>query len=173
MSDIRIEEVTNLIRDAGGRIVGRTRLQKIAYLLTATGLDDSFRFAYKHYGPFSEELASSAKFGALFGNLNERQDQTAWGGTYSTYTIDNVQELEQGNPRHSLATLAAAADSIELELAATAVFLAHDGYDDPRNETAQRKPEKATAVRLANAKALLASLSQIDVPTPIPQTLLA
>ncbi|MCQ0090910.1 hypothetical protein [Roseovarius sp. M141] len=53
------------------------------------------------------------------------------GGTYSTYTIDNVQELEQGNPRHSLATLAAAADSIELELAATAVFLAHDGYDDP------------------------------------------
>jgi hypothetical protein len=173
MSGIRIEEVTNIIRDAGGRIVGRTRLQKIAYLLTATGLDDSFCFAYKHYGPFSEELASSAKIGALFGSLNERQDQTAWGGTYSTYTIDNVQELDQSNPRHSLATLAAAADSIELELAATAVFLAHDGYDDPWNETAQRKPEKATTVRLANAKALLASLSQIYVPTPIPQSLLA
>lgn len=173
MSGIKIEEVTNIIRDAGGRIVGRTRLQKIAYLLAATGLDDSFRFAYKHYGPFSEELASSAKFGALFGNLDERQDQTAWGGTYSTYTIDNPQGVEQGTPRNSLAVLAAAADSIELELAATAVFLAHDGYDDPWDETAQRKPEKATAVRLANAKTLLNSLSEIDVPNPIPPALLA
>lgn len=172
MSDFRIEEVTNIIRDAGGRIVGRTRLQKIAYLLAATGLDDNFRFAYKHYGPFSEELASSAKFGALFGNLHERQDQTAWGGTYSTYTIDNVQNFDHATPRHTLASLAAAADSIELELAATAVFLAHDGYDDPWGETAQRKPEKATAERLDNARALLASLSQVNVPTPIPPVLL-
>lgn len=172
MSDIRIEEVTNIIRDAGGQIVGRTRLQKIAYLLVATGLDDSFRFAYKHYGPFSEELASSAKFGALFGNFNERQDQTAWGGTYSTYTIENMQDIGQGNPRHDLASIAAAADSIELELAATAVFLAHDGYDNPWDETAQRKPEKATAVRLANAKGLLANLSQVNVPNPIPPGLL-
>lgn len=173
MSDIRMEEVTNIIRDAGGRIVGRTRLQKIAYLLTATGLDDSFRFSYKHYGPFSEELASSAKFGTLFGSLNERQDQASWGGTYSTYTVDTEEEPDQGNPRRSLAKLAADTDSIELELAATAVFLAHDGYEDPWSETAQRKPEKATPVRLANAKALLVRLSTIDVPTPIPQTLLA
>jgi len=173
MPDIRIEEVRNIIRDAGGRVVGRTRLQKIAYLLSATGLDDSFRFAYKHYGPFSEELASSAKFGALFGNLDERQDQTAWGGTYSIYTVTDMEGVNQGTPRSNLATLAATADSIELELAATAVFLAHDGYDDPWDETAQRKPEKATAVRLANAKTLLTNLSQVNVPNPIPPVLLA
>jgi hypothetical protein len=172
MSEIRTDDVTNIIRDAGGRIVRRTRLQKIAYLLVATGLDDSFRFAYKHYGPFSEELAASAKFGALFGNLIERQHQTAWGGTYSTYSVDNVQDLDQTTPRSSLASLAAAADSVELELAATAVFLAHDGYVDPWDETAQRKPEKATALRLANAKALLTSLSRVDVPNPIPPILL-
>lgn len=173
MSDIKIDEVTNIIRNAGGRIVGRTRLQKIAYLLTATGLDDSFRFAYKHYGPFSEGLASSVKFGALFGNLNEDQDQTAWGGTYSTYSIDDVQAIDQTGLRYDLASLAVAADSIVLELAATAVFLAHDGYDDPWGETAHRKPEKATNVRLANAKALLVSLSQVKAPKPIPPALLA
>ena len=120
MSDFKIEEVTNIIRDAGGRIVGRTRLQKIAYLLSATGLDDSFRFAYKHYGPFSDQLASSAKIGALFGNFSERQDQTAWGGTYSTYTLDGAQGVDRQDPRHLLASISAGADSIELELAATA-----------------------------------------------------
>ena len=122
MTGSMIQEVTNIIRDAGGRIVGRTRLQKIGYLLSATGLDDSFRFSYKHYGPFSEELATSAKFGALFGNLKERQDQTAWGGTYSTYTISDVEDLDYTSPRYALASVAAAADSIELELAATAVL---------------------------------------------------
>ena len=85
----------------------------------------------------------------------------------------NVQDVDQTSPRHNLATIAAASDSIELELAATAVFLAHDGYDDPWDETAQRKPEKATAVRLANAKALLNTLSDVEVPNPIPPALLA
>lgn len=173
MTDIKIEEVTNIIRDAGGQIVGRTRLQKIAYLLTATGLDDNFRFSYKHYGPFSEELASSAKYGALLGNLIERQDQTAWGATYSTYTIGTVQGLDKDGPRHVLASFAADAGSIELELAATAVFLAHEEFEDPWAETAQRKPEKATDVRMATAKSLLVELANIDLPEPIPPLLLA
>lgn len=173
MSDIKISEVTNIIHDAGGRIVGRTRLQKIAYLLAATGLDDSFRFSYKHYGPFSGELASSAKFGALFGNLQEDLDDTAWGGTYSTYSIAEVSNLDPTNPRHALASLAARADSIELELAATSVFLALEGYSNPWEETSQRKPEKATPTRLANAKSLLAKLAMIPVPTPIPTAVLA
>lgn len=171
MSDVKINEVVNIIRDAGGKIVGRTRLQKIAYLLSATGLDDNFRFAYKHYGPFSEQLAFSAKIGTLFEDLVERQDQTAWGATYSTYTVGDVQKAVETNPRNSLASIAVEADSIELELAATAVFLFHDGYPDPWDETAQRKPEKFTQARLANAKMLLRRLSAIDVPKPLPDVL--
>lgn len=171
MSDVKIQEVAKIIQDAGGKIVGRTRLQKIAYLLAATGLDDSFRFSYKHYGPFSEQLASSAKFGALLGSLHERQDNAAWGGTYSTYTVDEAPELEGTDARSSLATIASKADSIELELAATAVFLAYEGYPDPWSETAQRKPEKATDLRVGNAKSLLADLSSVNVPNPIPQAL--
>jgi uncharacterized protein len=32
-----LEKVADLVRDAGGRIVGRTRLQKLAYLLETFG----------------------------------------------------------------------------------------------------------------------------------------
>lgn len=172
MSDIKINEVVSIVGEAGGRVVGRTRLQKIAYLLTATGLDENFEFIYKHYGPFSADLASSAEFGALIGNLTEEKTQTQWGAVYSTYTVDGFQPPQVMTARGQLASIAAASDSIELELAATAVFLAREGYDDPWEETSQRKPEKVTPVRLQNAKALLTQLSQIAVPQPIPEGLL-
>lgn len=171
MSDIKIQEVTNIIRDAGGKVVGRTRLQKIAYLLYITGLDNSFNFVYKHYGPFSEQLASSAKYGALLGDLTEQQDQTNWGATYSTYTVSDVQDIDRSSARYLLASKATDVDSVELELAATAVLLSYEGYADAWGETQNRKPEKATEVRLANAKKLLARLASVDVPRPLPANL--
>jgi len=171
MSDIKIDKVVDIINDAGKKIVGRTRLQKIAYLLTATGLDDNFTFIYKHYGPFSEGLAASAEFGALFGKLNETKAQTQWGATYSTYTVDDDVPSAEDPSRHTLASIAAASDSIELELAATALFLFSEGYSDPWEETSQRKPEKVTQTRIKNAKALLKELSKVPVPNSIPANL--
>ena len=56
-------KIAAIIRDAGGEIVGRTRLQKVTYLLTVTGLEDRFSFAYKHYGPFSESVATAVSDG--------------------------------------------------------------------------------------------------------------
>lgn len=109
MSRIMSKEVRAIIQDAGGKIVGRTRLQKIAYLLTATGLDDNFGFSYKHYGPFSEQVASSARLGALFGDLKEEPHQTAWGATYSIYTIDDDSEVDAPSARHAIAARAAEA----------------------------------------------------------------
>ena len=171
MYKFKINEVTSIVGDAGGRIVGRTRLQKIAYLLTATGLDDNFKFSYKHYGPFSSELADSVEFGSLIGNLTEEKRETGWGSVYSIYTLDDFQPPNETTPRSQLATIAANSESIELELAATAVFLAHDGYDDPWEEISQRKPDKVTESRVQNAKALLSKLSQIPTPSPIPASL--
>ncbi len=169
MSSFLMDEVTGIVRDAGGSVVGRTRLQKVAYLLTVTGLDDNFQFSYKHYGPFSEQLASSAHLASLVGKLRERQDQAAWGGTYSTYTVDGADVIDRSSVRFKLASEAVKADSIELELAATAVFLRYDGYANAWEETARRKPEKSTPQRLANAQALLSKLKQIDVPKPLPE----
>ena len=55
------DKVVAIVRDAGGTIVGRTRLQKTAYLLELAGLGEGFHFSYRHYGPYSEELASAVR----------------------------------------------------------------------------------------------------------------
>ena len=60
------------------------------------------------------------------------------------------------------------ADAVELELAATALFLAKEGFPDPWTETARRKPEKADAGRLAKAKQLYDRLRAIQTPHPLP-----
>ena len=168
MSLMKPELVESIVRDAGGQIVGRTRLQKIAYLLDVVGFNDGFRFAYKHYGPYSEGVATSAMVGSLLGNLTEVERQATWGGTYSIYSVDGQPDDDVPPGRRQLASEAAKADSVALELAATAVFLAREGYEDPWAETARRKPEKVMGGRLEQAKALLTELRKIDVPTPFP-----
>lgn len=162
------EKVASIIRDSGGRVVGRTRLQKIAYLLTVTGMTDGFSFNYKHYGPYSEEVATAAILGSLFNCIEEVENPTAWGGTYSIYTT-NMQNDPDVNPaRIEFAEVAAQADAVELELAATAVFLAIEGFDNAWDETARRKPDKVGDGRLDGAKKLLDTLSRIETPQKLP-----
>lgn len=160
------KKVAAIISDAGGRIIGRTKLQKVAYLLRVTGLEDEFSFSYKHYGPYSEELATAARIGNVLGTLREIEAPASWGGTYSTYLAEPPTDSSES--RRELARAAAAADAIELELAATAVYLAREGHRDAWAETARRKPEKSEGGRLDRAKELLRSLSRIPVPMPLP-----
>lgn len=168
MSRELAEKAAGIVRDAGGQIVGRTRLQKTAYLLSITGLEDGFRFVYKHYGPFSEELAASAADASLLHLMSEIEQQATWGGVYSIYRSTTVDATVGTDPRRRLAEEAAKANAIELELAATAAFLALDGYDDPWIETARRKPEKSDGDRIEKAKDLYRRLRLIDTPTPMP-----
>jgi uncharacterized protein len=160
------EKVAEIVRDSGGKIVGRTRLQKIAYLLYAAGLDEGFPFAYKHYGPYSEILAVAARDASLLGLINETECGTNWGGSYSVYSASNSSGA--ASSRQCLAALAANADSVVLELTATAVFLAREGFDDPWAETIRRKPEKANADRIRRAKELFREFSAIETPTRWP-----
>jgi hypothetical protein len=163
-------KITAIVRDAGGRIVGRTRLQKIGYLLELTGLGEGFSFEYRHYGPYSEELASAARDANALGLLSEEEYPATWGGLYSVFTTPQAASSEDVNPsRVRLVGEAAAASAIELELAATAAFLADSGSRDPWGDTARFKPEKTQGGRLANAKVLYRRLQQIDVPKPLPR----
>ena len=54
------EKAADIVRAAGGRVVGRTRLQKIGYLLELAGLGEGFPYAYRYYGPYSEERLTAA-----------------------------------------------------------------------------------------------------------------
>jgi uncharacterized protein YwgA len=160
-------KVAAIVRDAGGRIVGRTKLQKIAYLLTASGLETGLPFSYKHFGPFSEDVAVGARDADLLGLLREEEHQAAWGGFYSVYTVGETNTSE-ADARSKLASEAAQADSVELELAATALLLANEGYRDPWSETERRKPEKTANGRIERAKQLYRRLSSLPTPHPWP-----
>lgn len=160
------ERVVQIVSDAGGRVVGRTKLQKMAYLLEATGLGDGFSFEYRHYGPYSEELSSAARSAKLLGVLKEDEHATTWGGFYSIYSVSVGTNGDTA--RAQVAKIAAGADAIELELAATAAFLASEGNTDPWGETAKRKPEKASPTRLDGARNLYRLLQQVGTPRRLP-----
>jgi uncharacterized protein YwgA len=169
MSFASVTKAAGIVQDADGRIVGRTRLQKIAYLLCAAGLEDGFRFSYRHFGPYSEELASAIRNADLLGLVSETEQQTSWGGAYSVYTTKLKSNQSGSKERHRLAAEAASADAVELELAATAVFLAKEGYRDPWAETARRKPDKVADGRLERARALYSKLAAIETPKRLPR----
>lgn len=163
-----IEKVAAVVSDAGGRIVGRTRLQKIAYLLEAAGVGDGFEFEYRHYGPFSEGLASAARTATLLDLIDEVEEPTSWGGFYSVYSLKAYASEQVDSVRRTLAKRAAEANSVELELAATAAYLHATGVDDAWGETARRKPDKVGGGRLDRAKALYEELRKLPTPKALP-----
>jgi hypothetical protein len=61
---------------------------------------------------------------------------------------------------------AAEANSVVLELAATAAYFAKNGESDPWKETERRKPDKAEEGRLDEAKKLYAALRGISSKLP-------
>lgn len=159
------KDVAQILVYAGGSIVGKTRLQKIAYLLEISGMGPGYKFSYHYYGPYSSELDSDANIAWAF-DLIHREDRTAnWGGTYSIFSIDNPALGD--SPCSRLAKLAVDADAVVLELAATAAFLSHS-YADPWEETINRKPDKATVDRLNKAKAFYRRLKTVPTPVALP-----
>ena len=169
-------QVAMIVRDAGGRLIGRTRLQKVAYLKQLAGFGTDFEFEYRHYGPYSDDLASAIDIASALDLVSEEERRTDWGGWYSIYTVTAPERIESpaDNRRSRFVSAAAKIGSIELELAATAAFLfAEEGIGrtrpgDPWEETAHRKPEKAGDGRLERAKAAYLELRALDTPRRLP-----
>lgn len=163
-----ISEIVDIVASAGGELVGRTRLQKTTYLLKITGLGaKQFRFRYRHYGPFSENLATVSDLSTLLGSLEEEQKPSSWGGTFSVFRTSEHAHSDPSSPRVALIHLAQEANPVDLELAATAAYLALEGIKDPWAETAARKPDKAGNIE--SAKDLYRKLSGIDSPETLPE----
>lgn len=162
------QEAAEIVKDAGGRVVGRTKLQKVAYLLELAGLGAGFQFEYRHYGPYSEDLADAVQMAAAFDLISEVERKADWGGTYSIFTFSGERN-SQRDQRTIFAQTAAQIGAIELELAATAAYLKSvEGARDPWDETKRLKPEKATSTRLAAAKQAYKELQNLSVPKKLP-----
>lgn len=152
-----------IIQDAGGELIGRTRLQKVVYLTQLAGFGNDFEFEYRHYGPFSEDLARGMEIASAFGQVQEEERQAEWGGWYSIYRLCDA--VPPANPdRAAFVQRAKEIGAIELELAATAAFLfeveriGNGRPGNPWQETRLRKPEKASHGRLERAREQYAQL---------------
>ena len=160
------EIVVNLIKLHGGELVGRTRLQKEAYLLHRCGANFGLVFTYHHYGPYSFDLAD----GLIDAHVEERVEIEERLGSYGIrYAIfrsredvemgGNLGDLSSDRGRSLLEKMQGVSD-IVLELAATVVYLREEGGygQESMDETKARKPLKATEERMDQALALLNDL---------------
>lgn len=145
-----------IVQDAGGELVGRTRLQKIAYLMQLAGFGDDFRFEYKHYGPYSEGLALAMEIAVALGPVKEEERLADWGGRYSVFRLGEHRDAPHSD-RAKFVERAKQINAVELELAATAAYLFMTkgveglNFANPWEETRRRKPSKAAQGRLERA----------------------
>lgn len=165
--------VGELIALAGGRIVGRTKLQKSACALELTGLGYGFQFKYRHFGPYSEELKIASDDADALGYIREKMEVASWGGRYSVFEVDKPCQPTDARQkqRSEVLKIAVQADPVDLELAVTAAFLAANGVHDPWHEVAVRKSTKAVPDRMNAAKILYGHLAAVETPKKLPSIL--
>jgi uncharacterized protein YwgA len=164
------DKAAHIVRDAGGEIIGRTKLQKVAYLMELAGFSSGFEFEYRHYGPYSEGLAAAIRDADAFGLVKETEHPANWGGMYSIFTTTEAAgRSSSSSPRAMFASSASNINPIELELAATAAYLSECGHQDPWAETAKLKSAKAGAGRLERAKVAYGRLLEFETPKPLPR----
>ncbi len=167
------QAAARIVQDAGGELVGRTRLQKVAYLAQLAGYGDEFDFEYRHYGPYSEDLALGMDIAAALGPVKEEERQAEWGGRYSIYTLRRPAPPANVD-RASFIQQAKRIGAIDLELAATAAFLfeveriGNGKPGNPWEETRRRKPEKVQNGGLERAIAAYSALRELPTPQKLP-----
>lgn len=152
------EFVRKVIGRNGGRVVGKTRLQKSLYFLEAAGVGGGLDFEYYHYGPYSEDASIAIDDAIALGIINQRWCDSQQGRSYAVFEAPDYVEVETSNTvehHKCILEILRNYDSISLELAATADFLRKSGYEDFWNETVTRKSMKASKDRLKKAQSLL------------------
>ena len=169
--------VVDLIAMNGGKLIGRTRLQKGAYLLHRCGANFDLGFVYHHYGPYSFDLVAGCLDARAEGWIEIEEKPGRYGVPYATFKIlggacpsDGLGELAAARARSLLDKMGSASD-IVLEIAATIAYFMEGGRDmeGAINETKTRKPLKATPERLGKAVSLLRNLNldtRNDLPHP-------
>lgn len=161
------ELVTAIVQAGDGEIIGRIRLQKIAYLLEQLGMGGEFSFSYHHYGPYSEDVATAIDFARFLDKSIEEKTQPGQIGTYSVFRLSKPADKEPeklGNLPWAEAKKAISAmkaeTSVVIELAATIHWLKHEeNLADWRPELLMRKATKASSERIKKAVALLERLN--------------
>lgn len=158
----REDVVAAVVAAAGGRLIGRVRLQKTVYLLDQLGLGSGFSYEYYHYGPYASDLDNATADAKAFGLIEEKFDhRVSDGAMYSIFQSKGGVKPEAfgslGRVRtEELAGLFARTNVTVLELAATIDWLwRKEGIGDWGREITRRKGVKVQGGRLEKAVELL------------------
>ncbi|MCB9960119.1 MAG: hypothetical protein H6843_16095 [Rhodospirillaceae bacterium] len=154
--------LAGMFRAAEGTIVGRIRLQKIAYLIQEKSRGDDLWFTYYHYGPYSRELAEELDRSVVLEEVDEGFRETGYGSTYSVFEwkgqlphIENVGAMPLAEAQKLISRLKNK-PSVILELAATIHWLkTKEKVADWRKELKIRKTLKATDPNIERAESIL------------------
>jgi len=159
------DHVAAIICAAGGRLVSRIRMQKIAYLLDQLGTESGFDYQYHHYGPYSRDLDNAILDATAFGLVEEKHEhRQSDGARYSVFVCKDMGKKSGfgrlGEEKASeLVRLFSETNVTVLELAATAHWLAAvEKVPDWQQEIVRRKGPKTENGRLAKAEVLLGRL---------------
>lgn len=168
----REERVAAVIDAAGGKVIGRVRMQKIFYLLDQLGFDSGFDFEYHHYGPYSRDLDNAIGDAKAFDLIKEETQNRANDGVrYSIFKLSEgfggKDEVFEKMPRENVQQQLKLFDEVSitvLELAATIRWLvADEAVSDWRAEIVRRKGVKTENGRLEKAISLLKKLDLAPV----------
>ena len=155
----------NLIKLSGGQLVGRTRLQKEAYLLDRCGAAFGLSFTYHYYGPYSFELADGWEDARAEGRIEIEEALGGYGVPYSIFKLKDCGRMQTTWGGLPAADASARLEKMKkvsdivLELAAATVYLKEEGYGERAiKELRIRKPLKATDKLIKKATDLLSDL---------------
>lgn len=167
--------IEEILLASGGSITGRIRLQKIVYLLEQLGLGGGFRYAYHHYGPYSEGLSRAIdRAKVLKKSIDEDMQPFTYGsGFYSIYKLTKHDPENDRFPNYlgkvnfdqakEFIRRMKETSSVTIELAATIHWLRDkEKVQDWKAELKARKGSKVTDENLKQATDLLTKLGLID-----------
>ena len=155
------ELLVQIIALAGGTVVGRTRLQKMVYLLDQCGLNSGCRYDYHHFGPFSSQIAEAAEDACELKLLRYEEKPGFHAVPYGVYQVakqievpGEIGSLPRGVVEGKL-DIMRKYTAIDLELAATLKYLLNAEVKNPIEALKALKSAKSTEERLRKAQELL------------------
>lgn len=139
------------IFDQVNRINGRKKLQKLVYLIEASGTHLPFSYQYHHYGPYSSQLQQEISFMVQQDFLTELKEDEAY-----IYEItrrgrefmDRIEEDYNFDIDGDLVSALNEENSQLLEMVSTYAFLLQSGYNSQsaKNKAIELKPHLAYLV---------------------------
>ena len=159
----QMDLVVGLVALNGGEVVGKTRLQKLVYLLDQCRMESGFEFEYHNFGPFSAELARETDFASESGRLRLEEKRGFHEVPYTVFRTEEAAPTTLGklpaDKAKEILAIMARYTALDLEIAATIDwFRDHRDRQTVNREVQIRKPVKATLEHLEKGWRLLSEL---------------